>query len=1387
MSDTTHSLKYRDEVIEIEYDEIVERRRCAGLLELKLPESKQQVSQSDLSTEQRQHFRSSLVGLALSGGGLRSAIFNMGLLQALTHKGLIRNVDYLCSVSGGGYTSGYLASLLNSAKKDSPNEKPDEHLSFGVNQAGKLTDGYQYYDIGQYLLANWKDLARRYVFSTLIMISLALSLLGTCATLIALLYRKLDQPDASALFDLSVYPPLARQLGLSDEFLKAFVPGIFGFTCYLLLYLVLIALRLIGRANSTLRWMKVAKTVLRRGATFALIATSISLVCSAAILLGNGTSAVQAFDDFADESSVSAQWSMWILALLGITMLPFLLFPLLARSAREDAGRGRKAILSGVLVLGCSVPPFWMLNWMGQENISGYATFRSADLHFEDVRNWTAFSSLLITLDARMAETQEIIGDKGAATSDRTAFDTINLFIPKVLEQKADLEILKAEILTGKKEFAEKVNNAYEYYRMPNVLQRWKYTASYPLRNNFLTSFLPWYFPTSEMKEYLNHRSLLRGYADELIKTFNSDILPQEKFTHVLLSNLERRIDASGNDSQKQTGSPIGADKEMLTVASLPASEQVSNFYHLLKPNSQAALADIISQSQVKTNLNLLTEEILWFCQRPSLSSVYSNFAGGEGYTPGKYTQGIDTSKLAMLNRQLLDILYPRTFKDVRMVSSSVVAQEDEYSRLRWLALWLSILTTIALFADFNRLSAFYFYYRQQLKEHFLNLRGRDTSDLHLSDIRNCKSGYPYPLFLCSLHLFGNVKSNRFAFSGQQKSSVESNNKDKYHPFSRPTRNHEFLLSPFFIGSDCCGYSETAKAYPQMKVVDAVALSGAAFTPFMFKNDVLRIILAFLNVRLGQWVYRPTGESKNNRGDEKTWPSVKTWKIFREYFLATFSSNKTNESSNYDEKWRLGLVADGGFEEFLGLSQLLLRRCRLIIVSDAGCNNGRYEFGVLADVLRKMRMEFGMEFLDLDHDTTLDLEKLRRNPTTRRQFINHLCFRVRYPENYPINPEGPREAFVVYAQMSITGKESVDIDQFRNANPTFPDEPIANQFFSEDQVESYRCLGYYVGQTISQTLPWAYDDARSFHPHESKFKEDYFDTECLVEAFRESYITYRWSEMVQLQPQPSAINMGDIKALRQIQHDCENQIHIHLSRFDQRLRSLSFLQKVLSIDTQHEARMLPLLNSGAFTSTQIIDIALGVYYRFTGGRYSPVDRIFIPGGRKNLVDVAVWLKNCLEDLPDDVTKEANNLKLVDIDPNEKLLDLYATIWSTFARLLMDDVFLEKSAEPEIVGLITTVLLHMHNMRVSELLEGERFEPGLDEIPSLKINDMPAFASRISRFTANREFYKIKSAIVSLPPRLRREPPAPADPTEPAGLGPSDNEGPYSPLSMMFDE
>lgn len=58
-----------------------------------------------------------VAGLALSGGGIRSATFNLGVLRALARTGLLWKFDYLSTVSGGGYIGSFFGAWVNRAGK----------------------------------------------------------------------------------------------------------------------------------------------------------------------------------------------------------------------------------------------------------------------------------------------------------------------------------------------------------------------------------------------------------------------------------------------------------------------------------------------------------------------------------------------------------------------------------------------------------------------------------------------------------------------------------------------------------------------------------------------------------------------------------------------------------------------------------------------------------------------------------------------------------------------------------------------------------------------------------------------------------------------------------------------------------------------------------------------------------------------------------------------------------------------------------------------------------------------------------------------------------------------------------------------------------------------
>jgi predicted acylesterase/phospholipase RssA len=70
-----------------------------------------------------------LFGLAFSGGGIRSATFNLGVLERLEELKLLPFVDYLSTVSGGGYIgSWYLSCRKERVKDGTERQRALDHL-----------------------------------------------------------------------------------------------------------------------------------------------------------------------------------------------------------------------------------------------------------------------------------------------------------------------------------------------------------------------------------------------------------------------------------------------------------------------------------------------------------------------------------------------------------------------------------------------------------------------------------------------------------------------------------------------------------------------------------------------------------------------------------------------------------------------------------------------------------------------------------------------------------------------------------------------------------------------------------------------------------------------------------------------------------------------------------------------------------------------------------------------------------------------------------------------------------------------------------------------------------------------------------------------------------
>jgi len=97
------------------------------------------------SLEQPREAPGTLMGLAVSGGGIRSATFALGALQRLAGHDLLQRFDYLSTVSGGGYIGSALTWWLNHAQPaDAPafGTEPED-FPFGTHDPADA-------DAGQY-------------------------------------------------------------------------------------------------------------------------------------------------------------------------------------------------------------------------------------------------------------------------------------------------------------------------------------------------------------------------------------------------------------------------------------------------------------------------------------------------------------------------------------------------------------------------------------------------------------------------------------------------------------------------------------------------------------------------------------------------------------------------------------------------------------------------------------------------------------------------------------------------------------------------------------------------------------------------------------------------------------------------------------------------------------------------------------------------------------------------------------------------------------------------------------------------------------------------------------------------------------------------------------
>jgi hypothetical protein len=353
---------------------------------------------------------------------------------------------------------------------------------------------------------------------------------------------------------------------------------------------------------------------------------------------------------------------------------------------------------------------------------------------------------------------------------------------------------------------------------------------------------------------------------------------------------------------------------------------------------------------------------------------------------------------------------------------------------------WALIVAWVLLFvilvnADINYVSM-HRYYRNRLLEAFLfpeqpglspsPPEGSKSDNLDLCEIDIGATGAPYHLINTNLVTVGS-RDNKM----------------------RLRMGDSFIFSPQFIGSKATGWVHS-EFFRKMNLATALAISGAAVDPNtgVSRSWPLRIIMTWLNVRLGYWCENPNDQTVST-GLLKVIRSSWLWLIAKEMF------------GQPHERWSFVRLSDGGHFENLGLYELVRRRCSLIVISDAGADP-EFKFSDLARALERIRVDFGVEIDGLrTHKITPKAAK-RGKQADNEEMKKELKF-AESPfavGEIVYDQEKNERGLLVYLKTTLFPGLNEDIMGYARQHKDFPDESTANQFFTEEQFEAYRELGY---------------------------------------------------------------------------------------------------------------------------------------------------------------------------------------------------------------------------------------------------------------------------------------------------------------------------------------
>lgn len=255
-----------------------------------------------------------------------------------------------------------------------------------------------------------------------------------------------------------------------------------------------------------------------------------------------------------------------------------------------------------------------------------------------------------------------------------------------------------------------------------------------------------------------------------------------------------------------------------------------------------------------------------------------------------------------------------------------------------------------------------------------------------------------------------------------------------------------FTVSPLHAGNHHLGYRESSAFGGRENGISlgtAATISGAAANPNMGYFSSSPVVTFFMTLFNVRLGWW-LGNTGRAGDDTYRWsfPKLAIQPLLAEAF------GMTNNTSAYIN------LSDGGHFENLALYEMILRRCHFIVVVDGAQDEGG-RFGDLGNALRKIRIDLGIPI------TFNSVEIYPRGEKRKGKYC--ALATIDYSR---VDGNNARQGTLIYIKPAFYRDEPTDVLNYGLHNREFPHETTADQFFDESQFESYRMLGLHIIEEI---------------------------------------------------------------------------------------------------------------------------------------------------------------------------------------------------------------------------------------------------------------------------------------------------------------------------------